>query len=785
MSCSYRSMRYRCAVTCHGHGDSDTANREFGAASHPHPVSVRPPMVGLRPESSEPSVPMRVWQMLNALIHSSSQADRAWAVNGLAHLGSIYGWQAIPKLSDETIMAVWETMLSMIAKVCRSGSPIRFADPIIGQQMGTVVRLCFMHASDAVRGWMWEQVRQIKAIQNLGIVAEVETILGWYVPLWMLPKGIFVLANIVRFQRAYVVYLVMMRLNEALRFWKNTTDPTMIARMRDLVTDVLLPSLPPANDDSLIMWINTLATILSIDPTLCDTVPGLTDVLMTACTAQSPMVVRKALHLLETRPLVLHARFRAILKAVIRRNLDQDIIDHAARLLIQSFVDDPNAVEFQRLLAIAYRRLCTSQQDEARSAAAIFRAAMECPQTAPQVLPYVQSLCTTTSVSPGMLDVLQRVQYAPMLTGEMIRLAECLSASGFSIPAGVLLSRAWRTGNHHRIIPVVERMTDPITQIAVLKAGIWSSDVGKQIVDSIRAIDPFHAAIHVLDGITTYFPPDQPIPYAILPDIVQACLHVPDDMSSTVLDLLWRTDPQTVVSMMNRLSADGRLTESTVAEMVPIIVQRAADAPDSVSAIWDDLVRRSSPTIRLVMATAIDDWVTDGCDGNLPIMLAMHHVLYQTCVSTWKQMQEQHDRQSDDAHIVRDTMDILIRSLGSMWGHGHDPMILSAIDTAMDHTMNVPLDTDIVAQVVYSLLRGWGRGMDHAIDIRLLRLMEWLDHQDPSWTQKDLGSLILLSMITSYPYRPGEIAGIPYRFDSRTVVRLRKYLERSVANRGR
>ena len=120
-----------------------------------------------------------------------------------------------------------------------------------------------------------------------------------------------------------------------------------------------------------------------------------------------------------------------------------------------------------------------------------------------------------------------------------------------------------------------------------------------------------------------------------------------------------------------------------------------------------------------------------------------------------------------------------------MWGHGHDPMVLSAIDIAMHHTMSVPLDTDIVAQVVYSLVRGWGHGMDHAIDIRLLRLMEWLDHQDPSWTQRNLGGLVLLSIITGYPYRPRTIASLPYGFDFRTVIRLRKHLERSVAHRER
>lgn len=322
-------------------------------------------------------------------------------------------------------------------------------------------------------------------------------------------------------------------LSESLNLWRDITDPKMIAPIRHMLIDLVLPMTPWSDDDAILAWIESIGTILRIDPSIGNDVPAVVDTIIAACT--SDITFDSVFSFLTTIPLVPHPRSLATMVEIIQQTdvlgIRKEMTDHLMACCRRS--SDP---KLRHQLATTAGQIAmdpTRDEEERIRTAVILQAAMQWRDTAEMVHPYLRMVHTDPTIPDEMLRLLSETRYPPGLTEDMIAFARSLLRTHHETHAIPILVRAWGSGYDDRI--------------AVLLPGLYVPDTGARVVAILSSLDPTNAGIHILDGIVGYRKPNRPIPPEVVPTVVQACLDSPPtplvrDRIADVLEVIAATD---------------------------------------------------------------------------------------------------------------------------------------------------------------------------------------------------------------------------------------------------
>jgi hypothetical protein len=730
------------------------------------------------------TVPSLPWQILHAILHAPNDAERMWSVVCYSHLLVSDGGAGIPPLTDADIAALWQVVTTIMVQQHTAQCFMTPDDGVIGTAFCHLVRWCALTASAQLRYQMWEDIRKAMSTDE----DAVYTALRWKFPLWMIPDSITILDTSFRGDRAPDM---IDALRKALSFWRSSTDPETAMTMHHLLTDVIGPMLRQSNPrGQQFSLLFTIDHILSMDPWMFFITPGLADTIFSACTSPSFAVAKAALDILGTVRPWTHPHFRPTMEAVIQQSDIGEICEQAAHLLMESFQCDPDLSDLHRIMDTAYQYLIDPHRsfDEHRRAAIVLREAIQNPITAPRVRPYLRALigCTLPDVVVHMLG---GTRYASSVAEDMVALAKWflrMNHDDGANSAMVILSRAWGTGADRSVITTVASMTDPSLQIAVLRHGLDASDDHSDIVHLIRTIDPKRASKHILDGICSIYHTDRPLPTAILPVVVQACVDMLTEVTPAIIDRLWSTDPHAVLQVIDQIEMSGRLYDETMIPVVSQFLIRGIGEHDGrydpiVIRVWQQMLDcGTTPYLRAVIRRLAQHRVI-WSRRRPKVLIAMLQGLYTRCHSLWYPT---NDFSALIPHISTMHFDHILTMLSDGWGCGDDHVILDLLDRITDDvfrmsksntSITVQSVVETVQEIAWVLHSGWGRGMDHAIAIRILRLMEWLDATVPAWHDTATG-MTMLATITAGGIR--ELHGPVHQwYDPRTLVRARNVLK--------
>ena len=786
MSCRYRSKVYRKTVRTDESGSDHAWDHRL---SHPSKNDLPAPIAATAPphvESLQTTVPSLPWQILRDILHAPSDAERMWSVVCYSHLLVSGGWSGFPTLTDADIAALWQVVTKIMVQQQTAQLFMRPDDGAIGTAFCHLVRWCAMAASAQLRYQMWEDIRNAMSKAMLIDDAECTHIaLRWKFPLWMIPDCITILATGFRSDWAPDIIDAF---RNALSFWRSSVDPKMAMNpetamtMHRLLTDVFGPMLrqsnPRVQQFSLLF---TIDDILSVNPYAFFVTPGLADTIFTACSSPSFAVANAALGILGTVRPYTHPRFRPTMEAVIEQSDIGEICQQAAQLLMASFQFDPDPSDLHRIMDTVYQRLINPNRspDEHRRAAIVLLEAIKNPITASRIRPYLRALigCMLPDVVVHMLG---GTRYASSVAKDMVALADWFLRMGNEEGANsamVILSQAWGTGTDKSVITTVTSMTDPSLQIAVLKHGLYASDYHSDIVHLIRSIDPKRASKHILDGILTVSHTDRPLPPAVLPIVVHACVDMLPEVTPAIIDRLWATDPHAVLQVIDQIEMSGRLYDDTMIPVVSQFLLRGIGEHDGrydpiVTRVWQQMLDYGTTPYLRAMIRRVAQHRAIWPRRRPNVLITMLQDLYTRC----------HSFPTKDVTAL---VPHILTMLSDGWGCGDDHSILDLLDRITDDVFRMSKsDTsvavqsavvDTVQEIAWVLRGGWGRGMDHAIAARILRLMEWLDATVTNWYDTYTG-ITMLAAITAGGTR--ELHGPVHQwYDPRTLVRARNVLK--------
>jgi hypothetical protein len=727
----------------------------------------------------------------------------------------IHGPQQVPSLPDDLIMRVWEVVMKW-----------RLADTIPEPQRSILMDWLVTNASTDTRAWMWKQCRAA-----LGKFA-IERSLSWSIPLWMFPDGLAILRNACTTDPNTILPTVA----EALRH-RTSLEPSYRTAIHSIMRDTLIRTIPtpPIDPSSYLQWVDFVTPVLHADPTLFDVTPGLAQTMFAACTVADPLVINGALDVLTMVRPYTHPLFLGTMASVLSDPVDTTAARKATNLVLESLPFLYDLTPIQRGIESMIRVVSDPHQNLLQRGAAVMalQQIMQVEQTAPMILPYLQMMVfDPNSDTPSfVVKELLHTPYAESIADAMIALARSIlgigepsshrfrsSASVFHTlerryDAPAILSHAWRKGTGALIVDTVRQAAAhlfPSERIRILAPGLYDPQLAPDVAKLIAEIHPTRADMNLCTALMVEARPDRRIPHAILPRVVAACRHAPDEVTSDILAMIWNTDPSSAIDLHQHLLAQGEqyherairalrgmwgrgydtniaaLLHSTIQNPKALHQQQTVQAitevvldgigvadVDVIASVWDHLVRNvaDSEIASMIdcMAQRPDIW-----HGNDPSeVFFLIRSVYTRYASD--------SSDSSDERYVTITSGILLL-LQSRWAWRYPTDVLTMVETILRDTVRRPRSgsIEIMQHAAHVIGTGWGYGNDRAIGAMVLTIMDWLDQENPHWNETSAGQDIGWALMVGSGERSQEAIPISHRgrLFATTIRQMRDMLER-------
>ena len=718
-------------------------------------------------------------------------------------------------MTDDDIRRLWTVMCAM---------------PEWDEMFSVIMFSMFIHATDDLRRWMWEQwcVSYGETSTSAVVTALIRGI-----PLWVLPQGIPIMIDALRSDPM----ATMKAIRNLLDRWADVSDPVIRTRLSAFLS-AWMTNHPPVSSDTHVdrrVWIELVQHIIRLDPTLGTRTPGLIDAILTACTDLDDMVSQTALNILNmVRPFD-HPQFRSTMEKVLQlpRPPGTRSYGHAASLLIDSVCEQSDIAALHTIMTSAWKDATDSSDPWAEwnyGTLALFGVSLK--RDIPGLLPNLrQFLRPSTTPCRRLIFAFRGTDpFGWSVTREMIDIADDAFRRGDWKSAVDILVHAWGKGYDDTIVQVLQSyartIADGHLRNTVLAPGLFLPQTAQQVIDLMTAIAPNTVAQDVIDAIRRWDRWDQEgrrLAPEVLPIVIRWCLDHPNDVSLRELRILWTTDPSSALSVGDQLLLSSGLRARTVVmsgmaswwqdgggdqvvallrkhldhilenldrrEMVESMTEMMCNVvgfgePDTILTLWRQLVW-SCPsdhleTIAVRMYHRPQIWER----GDPMTAIAMLIGLYDRGISETARGVPIESMETFFCH--------LIRSIGCGWGCGADNELLSALEgivyETMNHEMSIIGGLRIIAPVFLAAHIGWGRGLDHRIGTMLLRVMDWMDHHDPRWYQTFVGNVAMMTLtsVETDPTRPYRYPFVSYGVPRRTITQARTALAHAVGwKRGR
>ena len=786
-----------------------------GRASHwricTHPDFIHAPTVVSVPR--QPTIPPYTWDTICTLLRSEDLIDHEQAVYAIIEVIRIHGPQQLPSLPDDLIMHLWSVVLM----------GWRMAETIPEPHRSILMDRLVTDASTDIRAWMWKQCRSA-----FGKFA-IEQALSWSIPLWMFPDGMAILRNACTTDPNTILPMVA----EALRY-RTSLEPSYRTAIHSIMRDTLIRTIPipPVDPSSYLQWIDLVTPVLHADPTLFDVTPGLAQTMFAACTVAEPQVINGALDVLTVVRPYSHPLFLGTMASVLSDPVDITAARKATNLVLESltFLHDPTPI--QRGIEAMIRVVNDPSRNMLQHGAAVMvlQQMMQVEQTAPMILPYLRMMVfgPNSNTPSSVVRELLHTPYAESIADAMIALARSVLGIGepssdrfhpssslfhtldrrYDAPA--ILSHAWRKGTGTLIIDTVQQAAAhlfPSERIRILAPGLYDPQLAPEVAKMITEIHPAKADLNLCHALMVEARPDRRIPHAILPRVVEACLHASDEVTSDILAMIWNTDPSSAIDLHQHLLAQGEqyherairalrgrwgqgfdrniaaLLHSTIQHPTALHRQPTVQAitevvldgigvadGDVMAGVWDHLIRKVADS---EIASMIDCLVQrpDIWHGNDPsAVFCLIRSVYTRYASD-----------SSDERYVTITSGIL-QLLQSRWAWRYPTDVLTMVESILRDTVCRPRSgsIEIMQHVAHVLGTGWGYGNDRAIGAMALSIMDWLDRENLHWNDTSVGQDIGWSLMVGSVARSQEENPISHRerLFATTIRQMRDILER-------
>ena len=765
MSCAYRNASCRASVT---HRSNTDGNRptSWGEVSHyPSHLEVTVPVA--ETSTAVPDVPVQTvsevtWENLYRLLHSPTDDVQEVALLVLAHLLHVRGRQCILNLTDTDIMCLWQSVLSMAE--CPSPSHDALIRGVSVEAAVRHVTHMFVHcASPYVLEWMWNSImartESSPMTTNDRYFAAVSLAVRCAFPLWMIPNGMTVLKHAIHHASIRNPESVMSLVYDIVSLWVTHPDHSGYrVQMADLATSVLVP-LTPDTPEPLRLWLKAVESILRINPDWFTNVPQIADTIFAACTSEHIDVVQAALDVLQTVAPYAHPRFRSTMEAVIRQKVWQRehiaICKRATALLLESMSHTHDYDGMYHLIVSACRDITHSdvEMPDRFIAVEIVHAAMQRQDCLPAIQVFLRSLHDKPEyvcfVVDTIVELLKTSSYAPALTKDMIELAKALIHTPYLSHGASILRHAWGRGYDDQIFQAALSIGYRDKRIQALQPGLYSPCYAAPVADHIHIIDPDRSDGNILNGIDEFARRRQTIPLSVVPTVWQACRRIiaayPSfpPIPSSVLNMLWHTDPQVSLALLSQIITHQTLRDEAVHRVIEALCSGVGYGdPESILYLWDHLIRRSTNNVSFKAAIILSQQRDMWHRGSPYVPLAMIRTLYHRVRALFPKQ--------DTPNAIARMMESLVHG----WGAGVDMEILECLDTVISDLMAYPQYDTLahyhpVCEIMQVLRYGWGRGIDHVIGTRLLWLVRWMDRlerQGEYWWPVTIGPYLLLAI---------------------------------------
>jgi hypothetical protein len=750
-------------------------------------------------------------------LHSPHASDYHHAVYGIIRLINDYRWIRFPHMADDDIRRLWTVMCAM---------------PEWEEMFSVIMFSIFIHATDDLRRWMWEQwcVSYGEASASAVVPALIRGI-----PLWVLPQGISIITDALRSDPI----ATMKAICDLLDRWADVSDPVIRHDLSAFLSAWITAQSPVSSDayTDRRVWIALVQHAIRLDPTLGTRIPGLIDAILTAGTDLDDVVSQTALNILTmVRPFD-HPRFRSTMDGILQmlHSPGTRAYSIAASLLIDSVCEQSDIATLQTIMTSVWKDATDSSDPWTEwnyGTLALFGVSLK--RDIPGLVPNLRLFLRPSTVVPRRRLIFAFRGTDPFgwsVTREMIDIAADAFRRGDWKSAVDILVHAWGKGYDDQIVHVLQsyarNIADGHLRNTVLAPGLFLPQTAQQVIDLMTAIAPDTVAQDVIDAIRRWDRWEREgrrLAPEVLPIVIRWCLDHPNDVSRRELRILWTTDPSSalavggqllqsssrrarrvvVVGMANwwqdgggdqviallRQHLDRILKDVDCWEMVDSMMDMLRNVvgfgePDTILTIWRQLVW-SVPSDHLkTIASRMFHHRQIWERGDPMTAIAMLIGLYDRGIS-----ESAGGRMPIES--MKPFLSHLIRSMGYGWGCGADTELLSALEGVVYETMNREMPIIAMRTIIASAFRvaqmGWGRGLDHRIGTMLLRVMDWMDHHDPRWYQTFVGDVAMMTLtsVETDPTRPPGYSFDDHGVSRRTITRARTALAHAVGGkRGR
>jgi hypothetical protein len=743
------------------------------------------------------AVPVVPWRILRALLHDPSewvqtQTWTAWSF--LSWIGT-HGWRAIRGLTDTDIRALWQGIQRMI-------DPSVLAHPSASWHTlpesvrRNLMRVLFLHASDAQRRWMWESFGAL--YQSVHTIPSdiVVSALHMYLPVWTVAEGRQAILDAIRSDRCHAVLSGM---HTMLQGWMDDPDPVMTEDFLSTVIGIVTTIRSGRDHDriGLISCLTMVRYAYQIDPVACYAIPDLVETMLAAATSDDGDVSHAALQTIAVLRPFAHPLVQSTMVTLVQL-IDDPRSLHATILLMESLRYRRNLQAVRQVIDAAWQTLVDPQTSPTRrfGAETILRHVIGREETVPVIIQHLHRLITDHDTRQSIMPHLAYTPYADGLVETMVDLATAmLRYPSEHELAMVILSNAWnrlgKDGNR-RIVDLVLGATqgqsvDPngstvAIAITAVGPGVYDPLLGPQIVAWMEWITTgghSRGSQHLLVVIDRFYHAGQPIPSTVLPSVVAACRECPESVTPTVLEAIWNTDlfaaTKVVEDLMTRPRVDyrdvlrsigqgwGKGDDLLISNLIQVQMDQILGHPHRPPFASYEQIE--------AMTHAILDGVGVGNDHcirevwkQMVTRCAPHHLV--SVASALSQRPELWSRghPSMIGTLIRDIpthdaidpyADITIRILHGLkhgWYAGGGVVILPILHAMVSDILTEPPDdsrTMKIATGIIQVLRcGWGAGHDTDIGSLLQTMMAWFDRTDDDWMITDRGIPVLLALTT-------------------------------------
>ena len=748
MSCTYRLYRYRRCVT------GDYQNRDTALQRSHGAMTISAPLINHTPNASspiQPMVPSVIWSVLQSGLTSPNPIIRNRAAEGMVHMISRSPMMGgIPPLTSDTIQALWTWVIETLLPDMRK-------DMSIVQQL-----LAYADLHD--RRWMWQMVQGAESWVMRRILP--------YIPPSLVPESAEYIKQQLHPNRPRTEQ------NDALDiidFWLTHTPSLRDQAISWISSYCMHPRQPTVDHD---VWIRGMGILARHCPhwlvTTCDLSALLRSVWQDG-DPNNPIILtflKEIIHPLLMHPPITAVVIRSVwptLDTVITTATDPDIVIAAAATAITAIqhIDDPSLLE--PIIMTCWRVITdpTADHHHLRIPMAMeMNRMLRWNTIAPILLVHLltqldQPPPSSGSVSSAAFDVvlLQALLTPPWnetIVTSLLDLADAWIRRGdpaYRRAASVILTYAWG----HRADDRVYRhfceligSSDPANpdRLPLLLPGIFSPTVGAHICTILFSHAPTRASRMILKTLQnreqtthSHHPyPHDPIPSAILPFVVRACLDHPTETPASVIAYLWHVVPQDALSVIDRLFDEHlnvtairflamgwgyQMDDAIVNRMLTVIPTITVESEGSIGmALIDAVVHgidRGNPTALAMIGATLTPAISPPYRSILLSRIAQRWQDAPTVVATMLDAIYPHITNTDYASMID--------AWGHGWGTGWEDTILQRITTLVTTLTNDHIDVSsriVLANSIASAIRtGGSRGWSTGTIPLMKSLIEW------------------------------------------------------------